>query len=188
MNTKISFAVVILALAGIGYLIYSQDWSSFNRTQDDAIPQNVTLSGTYVCLPHIDTEGPQTEECALGMHADDGKYYALDFGQSAQATEEFQDGKYFQAEGFVVPKMALSSDHWQKYDMEGVFVINKILEPSSNASGKINIQEVCQSALAYMTFPDAAAAEVFVAECIEGKHPEVIESYKAQFELDGAAI
>ncbi len=40
-----------------------------------------------------------------------------------------------------------------------------------------------------MTFPDAAAAEIFVAECKEGKHPEVIDQYKAQMNLgDGAAI
>mgnify|MGYP001569349533 FL=1 len=59
--------------------------------------------------------------------------------------------------------------------------------PASNA--KINIDAVCQGALAYMTFPDAAAAEVFVSECKEGKHPEVIEQYKAQMNLgDGAAI
>lgn len=55
--------------------------------------------------------------------------------------------------------------------------------------GKINIDAVCQGALAYMTFPDAASAEVFVQECTEGKHPEVIEQYKAQMGLgEGAAI
>jgi hypothetical protein len=40
-----------------------------------------------------------------------------------------------------------------------------------------------------MTFPDAASAEAFVAECKEGKHPEVIERYKRDMNLgDGAAI
>jgi hypothetical protein len=60
-------------------------------------------------------------------------------------------------------------------------------DTASNA--KINVDAVCQGALAYMTFPDAAAAEVFVGECKEGKHPEVIEKYKADMNLgDGAAI
>lgn len=59
----------------------------------------------------------------------------------------------------------------------------------SAASAKLNIDAVCQGALAYMSFPDGAAADVFVAECKEGKHPEVIEQYKAQMNLgDGAAI
>jgi hypothetical protein len=56
-------------------------------------------------------------------------------------------------------------------------------------SGKININVVCENSLAYMTFPDEASAEKFVAECKEGKHPEVIEHYKAQMNLgDGAGI
>ncbi len=54
---------------------------------------------------------------------------------------------------------------------------------------KLNIDEVCKSALAYMSFPDAASADAFVAECKEGKHPEVIERYTAQMNLgDGATI
>ena len=54
---------------------------------------------------------------------------------------------------------------------------------------KINIDEVCQGALAYMSFPDSASAEIFVEECKEGKHPQVIEAFKAQMNVgDGAAI
>ena len=60
-------------------------------------------------------------------------------------------------------------------------------EPTS--SGKLNINVVCEGALAYMTFEDGESAEAFVAECKEGKHPEVIERYKAEMNLgDGAAI
>lgn len=59
--------------------------------------------------------------------------------------------------------------------------------PSNSA--KLDMGVVCQSALVYTTFPDAATADKFVAECIEGKHPEVIERYKADMNLgDGAAI
>lgn len=55
--------------------------------------------------------------------------------------------------------------------------------------GKINIGEVCQGALAYMTFTDGAAADAFVEDCKVGKHPEVIEQYKANLNVgDGAAI
>jgi hypothetical protein len=59
--------------------------------------------------------------------------------------------------------------------------------PVGNA--KINIDAVCQGALAYMSFPDGASADVFVQECKDGKHPEVIEKYKADLNLGaGAAI
>jgi hypothetical protein len=56
-------------------------------------------------------------------------------------------------------------------------------------NAKINIDAICQGALSYMTFPDGQSADVFVQECKEGKHPEVIERYKAEIDLgDGAAI
>ncbi len=56
-------------------------------------------------------------------------------------------------------------------------------------SGKLNIDTVCQDALAYMTFQDGTTADKFVADCKEGKYPEVIEKYKADMNLDtGASI
>ncbi|MFA5996450.1 MAG: hypothetical protein WC790_01870, partial [Candidatus Paceibacterota bacterium] len=63
-------------------------------------------------------------------------------------------------------------------------------KPADTASqGKIDINAVCEGALSYMTFPDGASAEKFVAECKEGNRPEVIERYKVQMNLgDGAQI
>lgn len=55
-------------------------------------------------------------------------------------------------------------------------------------NGKLDPRVACESALAYTTFDSGAAAEVFVADCVAGKHPEVIERYKADMGLDGAAI
>lgn len=55
-------------------------------------------------------------------------------------------------------------------------------------AGKLDINAVCEGALSYMTFPDGASADAFVADCKEGKHPEVIEKYKADMNLGGAAI
>lgn len=61
--------------------------------------------------------------------------------------------------------------------------------PTGIPMGKINISAVCEGALSYMSFPDGASADIFVAECKEGKHPEVVEKYKADLNLgDGAAI
>lgn len=64
-----------------------------------------------------------------------------------------------------------------------------VSQEEGSTQGKINIEAVCKNALAYMSFPDGASADLFVAECKEGKHPEVIEQYKAQMGLgDGATI
>lgn len=57
------------------------------------------------------------------------------------------------------------------------------------SQGKLDINAVCEGALAYMSFENGEAAAEFVAECKEGNHPEVIERYKADMGLgDGAAI
>lgn len=62
-------------------------------------------------------------------------------------------------------------------------------EMNPSAQGKLDINVVCEGALAYMSFPDGESAEQFVAECKEGEHPEVIERYKADMNLgDGATI
>lgn len=57
----------------------------------------------------------------------------------------------------------------------------------TDSQAKININAVCEGAIAYMTFPDGAAADAFIADCKEGKHPEVIEKYKADLNL-GAGV
>lgn len=67
------------------------------------------------------------------------------------------------------------------------------MQPASEATqppaqGKINVQVVCQNALASMTFNSAADADVFVTDCVNGKHPEVIDAYIKSQGHDGAAI
>ncbi len=179
----------VIAVAVIGYFFFSINPLNGVTGQNlDGTPQSVTLSGTYVCLPHLDTSGPQTMECAFGLKTDDGVYYAVNFGQSANAMNQFQSGAHITAEGFVVIKEALSSDQWMKYNMKGIFTLTRMIEPAP-IQGKLDINAVCEGALAYMTFPDAKSAETFIVECKAGKHPEVIEQYKAQMNLgDGAAI
>ena len=186
-NTLIVVAVV-LVLVGGNYL-YAR-LSPVEPVYEDINPpsQQVTLSGTYECLPHLDSEGPQTEECTFGFVTDDGVHYAVNFGASPDAMQQFQSGAHVTAEGFIVPREALSTDEWQKYNMKGMFTIT-FATSAGSASGKIDVGVVCAGALAYMTFPDGAAAETFIAECKEGKHPEVIERYKSELNVgDGAAI
>lgn len=44
-----------------------------------------------------------------------------------------------------------------------------------------------RGALIRMTFPDGAAADAFVKDCKDGKHPEVIEQFKAEINLGAGA-
>ena len=52
--------------------------------------------------------------------------------------------------------------------------------------GKIDMDAICDGALAYMTFADSAKADAFVADCKMGKHPEVVEQYLENMNLDEA--
>lgn len=72
---------------------------------------------------------------------------------------------------------------------DGAVATSTATSTKPSSQGKINIDVVCQGALAYMTFKDGASADAFVAECKEGKHPEVIERFKVDMNLgDGAKI
>ena len=190
MHARVLWALgVIIAVVAIGLAIYQLIPLKSESVTSDGHSQDVTISGTYGCLKHRDATGPQTEECAFGFHADTGAWYAANFGQSASAMEQWKGGAHVTVKGSIVPVAALNTDQWQKYDMQGILTVYEVLEsnvPSSNA--KINIDAVCKGALAYTTFPDAASADAFVAECKEGKHPGVIERYKANLHLDGATI
>ncbi len=194
MTTQKTGLLIIAAiiLAAVGYFIFTQYGSDSALNADQALdptPQNVTLAGTFECLPHKDTSGPQTMECAFGFRTDDGVHYAVNFGASADAATQFQSGAHVTADGNVVIKEALSSNQWDKYDMAGIFTITQIHKDAPAVNAKINIDAVCEGALAYMTFPSGEASAQFVAECKEGKHPEVIEKYKTDMNLgNGAAI
>lgn len=188
MTSKKIMLIVGAVIVFVGLLVYAFSMNRESREVLDPTPQNVTLSGTYVCLPHINPGEVQTQECVFGLKTDDGVYYMVNFGASANAAELFNSGARITAEGFTVIKEALSTNQWDAYNMKGIFTITKMIDPAPIA-GKLDINAVCEGALAYMTFPNGAAAEQFVADCKEGKYPEVIERYKADMGLgDGAAI
>lgn len=47
-----------------------------------------------------------------------------------------------------------------------------------NTEAKIDINAVCDGALAYMSFPSGAEADAWVAACKRGEHPEAIDQWK----------
>lgn len=47
-------------------------------------------------------------------------------------------------------------------------------EPTS----KLNIDVICTESLAYMSFPNGAEADAWVAACKRGEHPEAIDQWK----------
>ncbi len=91
-------------------------------------PQRTSLSGTYLCLPHTDQTGPQTEECAIGLKTGDGLYYALDFGPLSQNIPSLKSGDRISAHGLLVPKEQLNTNMWNRYPITGIFSVTDSLK------------------------------------------------------------
>lgn len=117
-------AVSVVAFFALNNYIYEEKQGD----PKDTTPYEATLTGEQVCLPHKDTRGPQTLECAFGMKLDTGEYYALDFNRSPQGITTLKTGDRFKATGIVTPIEMLSSDQWKKYDIQGIFSITSALE------------------------------------------------------------
>jgi hypothetical protein len=83
------------------------------------LPQRRTIIGYWECLPHKDTTGPQTLECAFGIAVDqsDG-HYAIDTRLMAMYPVDFPTGTKVRVTGVVTPANQLSSV--QKYDIDGI--------------------------------------------------------------------
>lgn len=55
---------------------------------------------------------------------------------------------------------------------------------NSGAQGKIDMNAVCDSALAYMSFKSGEEADAWVASCKRGERPEAIEQWKVQMGIN----
>jgi hypothetical protein len=119
---------VILAFVGLAasaiFAFYAFNLFIYNEKQDPGnplAPYTATLTGEYVCLPHKDTRGPVTLECAFGLKTESGEHYALDLGNSDSSS--FVAGQTATLSGTITPLALLSTDHWQKYNIEGILSI-----------------------------------------------------------------
>lgn len=110
----------ILLVIGIAAIAKTQ----FDRRTPD-MPEGygqVTLRGETVCLPHKDTDGPTTLECAFGLRAANGDYYALDMSAVAEEGVFFDTGKNMTLKGIIDSSEAAAS----KYDIQGTLRVNSV--------------------------------------------------------------
>jgi hypothetical protein len=130
MRKPIFIVLILIALLTGGF--YILNGYIYNQKQGENI-EPVTqyrgkLSGEYVCLPHIDQDGPQTLECAFGIKTDSNEYYSLDLNLLSQELPGIQVGDRFTANGLITPVESLSSDGWKKYPIEGIFTVTDSIE------------------------------------------------------------
>ena len=98
------------------------------RVTTDTLPTTITVTGTYTCLSKVNTGGPVTLECALGLQTDAG-YYALDTSVVLTANyPALRTGESITVEGTLVPIEMVSADRWQTYDVVGIIAVEKLIK------------------------------------------------------------
>ncbi len=122
-KTLLIIGVVIVVLVGGFFALNNYIYQEKQGDGSEVVAYRGTLTGEHVCLPHADTSGPSTMECALGIKTDAGEYYALDFTLMSQIDPGVQNGDRFTATGLITPIELLSSDHWRKYAIKGIFSV-----------------------------------------------------------------
>jgi hypothetical protein len=118
--------VAVVLIAGF-YAFNAYIYQEKQGDNDDITSYRGTLSGEVVCLPHADTSGPTTMECAYGLRTDVGEHYALDLNLMSQEAAPLETGERITANGLITPIEMLSSDHWKTYDIEGIFSVTDSL-------------------------------------------------------------
>lgn len=71
--------VTILAVMAYLTLIPVASVPDLPKEEQSLVPPAgpIEIAGEFTCLPHRDTSGPQTMECAFGLRDDNGLFYGL---------------------------------------------------------------------------------------------------------------
>jgi hypothetical protein len=101
--------------------------SALTKGAYSELPQRITVEGFWECLPHKNTSGPQTMECAFGIAVDqsDG-HFAVDTRLMSTYPVDFPTGTKVRVTGVMTPANHLSSDMWQKYPIDGIISATSI--------------------------------------------------------------
>lgn len=128
MKKTLAFIVIaaILLIGGF-YALNAYIYAEKQGDPGDIVSYRGTLTGEVVCLPHAG-DGPHTMECAYGLKTDVGEHYAVDFSLMSQQATPPETGSRISATGTITPIEMISSDHWQRYDIEGIFSVTDSLQ------------------------------------------------------------
>lgn len=105
------------------WMIVEFEKGSYVPPQANMPGESVVIEGKVVCLPHRDTSGPQTLECAFGLQSDDGMYYSL---RDADQAYRNVSGTQMNVPVEVTGRLTLRED--DKYRSSGVIEVERIVE------------------------------------------------------------
>ncbi len=112
---------LILEKIGGKWLVVSAAKGSYSQ-----IPHHETRAGIWECTPHKPGVLP-TEECMTGIAIDqsDG-HLMLDLSLYQAEAGAFSAGDHVRVSGVIVPANQLSTNQWQKYDIDGIMRVTSI--------------------------------------------------------------
>ena len=129
-NTQRGNAVLwLIGLIALGVIAYFVFRERPVATPEGAVGgvsrQEVIMEGEVVCLPHRNTSGPTTMECAYGLRDDLGNYYGLDATNLSSTTPpEYEVGDRISIEGELVPQEDMPANFWNTYNITGLIALD----------------------------------------------------------------
>jgi hypothetical protein len=105
------------------------DWLINEATKGDysKVSERLTIKGVWECLPHKNTSGPQTMECAFGIKEDEtGKHYAINTQLMSTYPVDYPSDTHVEVQGVLTRANTLNSDMWQRYPIEGILSATSI--------------------------------------------------------------
>lgn len=108
--------ICVGALTFGGYLAYQK----YQKNNTPPQKEIITVEGEVVCLPHKDTSGLQTLECAAGLKTAENKYYGLSTNDSTSPLTMAAGTK---KKASVTGALEPAGD--TKYDIQGVIAVEK---------------------------------------------------------------
>ncbi|HYC34582.1 MAG TPA: hypothetical protein VEC13_02515 [Candidatus Paceibacterota bacterium] len=128
-NTNSQIQPVAVYPVTLLYRMENGEWKIFGLQKGaySELPKRITVTGLWECLPHKDTTGPQTEECALGIAVDQSDaHYALDLNLMSATPIDFATGTHIRVQGVMTPANQLNTNIWQKYPIDGIISATSI--------------------------------------------------------------
>jgi hypothetical protein len=113
----------IIALGVIAYFVFRGPRVTVNPTGEvnGVSQEQIIVEGEVTCLPHRDTTGPTTMECAYGLKTDNDAYYGLDSSKLPTTTPpEYEVGDRISVQGTLVPQAEIPSNFWNTYNVIGM--------------------------------------------------------------------
>lgn len=132
-KTNFIALIVIVVIVALIFLLSSISPEKTPSEVTIPVPESgpIVIKGEMTCLPHKDTSGPQTLECAFGLEDETGRYFALkDTDPEYKNVSGVPMGVLVEVEGVFMP----TTD--SIYQNIGIIEVTRITVEPENVNGE----------------------------------------------------